>query len=376
MLIFNLSYFSLNHSHQAPSYIAPSLLTSYPSTAALISSPQTTSILITMSSLSVPRIGNTSSIHAHYSFLYDTADIFPPIFSADSVEDAKQYIISSLESLEGGLCLRISKDIFFHDRIQDILEQPEKYRHILRYVYYQKERLLKVVTMGNPLHQSFVPFFSQLFLKATRDGLFTDEELSYLSVAPQSRLFSSSSVDQTADKKIASREKLPDLAIIFKRPRGKPVLTVIFEVGVTESYQDLVSDAKQWLLKAKDEVNLVVIVDIQENFRDRNAIRKTPASKARLRKLVTDYGNEAAKNRDYKDDENALEDSDIQTIPENEDHGTTHQQIESEININDWIGPHTVTLEMWERVGTTARQRGKSFVRFSFSKILLKTPSY
>ncbi|OKL60532.1 hypothetical protein UA08_04305 [Talaromyces atroroseus] len=208
-----------------------------------------------------------------------------------------------------------------------------------------------------------------LFLKASYEGLFTEHELSCLATGESPYLFESAAVDETAQHKIASRQKFPDLEIAFKRPRGKAIQTVIFEVGVTEGYQDLVSDAKQWLLKACHEVNLVVIIDIKEDIRARKRTRESAESKKRIRELVAKYGNGQAQNKHNMDSEDGLEGSETHTISENGERDGTYEQIQSEIDIEDWVGPHTVNLEMWERAGRTAQKRGQTFQ-------VLPRPSY
>jgi len=59
--------------------------------------------------------------------------------------------------------------------------------------------------------------------------------------------------------------KTPDLAIQFKNAAtGKREIKFILEVGFSESYDDLVEDAKLWL-EGKQEVSLVVLVKFTED---------------------------------------------------------------------------------------------------------------
>ena len=58
--------------------------------------------------------------------------------------------------------------------------------------------------------------------------------------------------------------KTPDLAIQFKNTDDEREIKFVLEVGFSETYEDLVKDAKLWL-EGKEEVSLVVLVKFTED---------------------------------------------------------------------------------------------------------------
>lgn len=79
-------------------------------------------------------------------------------------------------------------------------------------------------------------------------------------------------------KKGASRWKYPDASIVFcgENPRSSPQATVIFKVGISEDWEDM--------LVGGNKVNVVILVSIK------SATRATEASRRRIRSLLIDFG--------------------------------------------------------------------------------------
>ena len=48
-------------------------------------------------------------------------------------------------------------------------------------------------------------------------------------------------------KKPVEWTKHPDLIIFFRKPGEKAIPRIVFEVGFSQLYEDLISDAGQWL---------------------------------------------------------------------------------------------------------------------------------
>lgn len=42
-------------------------------------------------------------------------------------------------------------------------------------------------------------------------------------------------------------------------------MTIVFEVGFSESYDDLQTDMEQWFSRSEEDIQLVILVDIKKN---------------------------------------------------------------------------------------------------------------
>lgn len=61
-------------------------------------------------------------------------------------------------------------------------------------------------------------------------------------------------------------DKCPDPVFTITNPISQDVMiSVVFGVEFSVSYEDLDRDAKQWLLRCSDEVQVVVLVNIKED---------------------------------------------------------------------------------------------------------------
>ncbi|KAF3400427.1 hypothetical protein DPV78_005855 [Talaromyces pinophilus] len=119
------------------------------------------------------------------------------------------------------------------------------------------------------------------------------------------------------------------------------VSTVVVQVGFSETYQELLSDARQWL-GGRYGANLVVIVDVKEDESALLDVRNSRESRDRLRELV---GMITA----FRNDEGARDSDELR------------DEIESKLNVDDWIGPLTVLLEKWELKDQVFQRRGPRF---------------
>jgi len=109
--------------------------------------------------------------------------------------------------------------------------------------------------MPSAVHESIIHPFSRGFTDATV-GL-------PLSVQTRMNVATNQNFKGFAGRYSGS-SKTPDLAIQFKNATGKREIKFILEVGFSETYEDLVEDAKLWL-EGKEEVSLVVLVKFTED---------------------------------------------------------------------------------------------------------------
>ena len=109
--------------------------------------------------------------------------------------------------------------------------------------------------MPSAVHESVVYPFNAGFVEAAADLP--------LSVRTRMNIATSQNFKGFAGRYSGS-SKTPDLAIQFKNATGKREIKFILEVGFSETYQDLVEDAKLWL-EGKQEVSLVVLVKFTES---------------------------------------------------------------------------------------------------------------
>jgi hypothetical protein len=120
--------------------------------------------------------------------------------------------------------------------------------------------------------------------------------------------------------------KFPDATIPFGDPESKPSPSVVFEVRFTESYDDLVNNARQWLQKSGGEVRLVILVNIEEDVRSQRAKQKSGETRKRIRELTIKFGTAKAEDRERI----GHRDSDVESDAE------LYNDIRSTIVVEDW----------------------------------------
>ena len=148
-------------------------------------------------------------------------------------------------------------------------------------------------------------------------------------------------------KKPQAWTKFPDAAIVFRDQKFDPLPSVVFEVGFTESYNDLVGDTTQWLQRSGGEVRLVVLVNIKEDIQTRRARQISDEVRRRVRELIKTFGTAKAKDREGIDHD----DSDVESDAE------IYCNIQSAVVVEDWVGPITATLEVWHMANNTSKLR-------------------
>ena len=278
-----------------------------------------------------------------------TSDYWQPVIAVESVDAAKQYLLSFLALANPlyDLRLRISESVLFSKPVENILKSVLRQKR--KFAYDRETSVLRLYAMARPLHDEVQPLVSNfLLLQAVEPGFLTLEEQEHISCSTGGVLLSGkvSHANQNR-KKLKAWTKYPDTAIVFGDPESDPLASVVFEAGFTESYDDLVGDAKQWLQKSSREVRLVILVNIEEDAQVRRAKQKSNAARKRTRQLLTQFGTAKAKDREGIDHE----DSDVESDEE------MYDDIRSRIVVEDWVGPITATLEVWHMVNGTPQLR-------------------
>lgn len=135
--------------------------------------------------------------------------------------------------------------------------------------------------------------------------------------------------------------KYNDTSVTYGSPGEKLRPTLVFVVGASETNENLVEDAKQWLVTGR-EAQLVVLIDIQEDREALKAHRKTKDFQDRFYQLVLNYAREGVINNlgirdDFGEIYGYLSDSE----PED------YLNLQNDLVQMDFVGPFEVTLELW-----------------------------
>ena len=109
--------------------------------------------------------------------------------------------------------------------------------------------------MPSSVHESVVSPFSRGFFKATADLPLSVQTRMNIATNQNFRGFTG---------RYSGSSKTPDLAVEFENADGSHEIKFILEVGFSETYEDLVEDARLWL-EGKEEVSLVVLVKFTVN---------------------------------------------------------------------------------------------------------------
>ena len=150
-------------------------------------------------------------------------------------------------------------------------------------------------------------------------------------------------------KTAQTRNKTPDRAIYFLDDRLNPV-TVLFEVGVTQSGIDLEADAINYLerLSNRGKAQLVVLINVEEDREVRDEIWTRPETQLKVDTMVSKYGRPCVKAFHDPDESSESEESDSEI-----DLG-----IRECIDPSHWVGPLKATVEFWRAINGKARREG------------------
>ncbi|CEL02792.1 hypothetical protein ASPCAL03955 [Aspergillus calidoustus] len=139
-----------------------------------------------------------------------------------------------------------------------------------------------------------------------------------------------------ANRKAQAVTKCPDSAVVFGNKRVEPLIpTVVVEVGFSQSYEDLVLDARQWLLRSTRPPNVVILVKIEEGIASLRSHKCTIAYQSRLKTLLLQHCDAYAL---------ASADLDGTGAPE-----INVDVLRKQIVIEDWVENLRVFIEVWLR---------------------------
>jgi hypothetical protein len=156
-----------------------------------------------------------------------------------------------------------------------------------------------------------------------------------------------------AKKKKVTWTKYSDTTITFGEACSENP-TVIFEVGFSEPYSDLVSDAKQWLGRFGRKVQVVIVADIRE---DTVSLRRHQRTSVSMTRVAKHFGNSKG-----------MEKLNVKShLNQEESDEELHQSLRSALTLQDWVGQIEATLEMWEFNGKVTAIRPRVVRLHTFS---------
>jgi hypothetical protein len=277
-----------------------------------------------------------------------TSDYSQPVIAVELVDVAENHLRSYLALANPlyDLRLRIPAAVLFSKPVEKILRSVLRQKR--RFAYDRETSVLRLYTMSRTLHDSVAPLVSKFIVQAIRTGFITPEEEQYINSSHEGVLLAGKVFHANQNrKKLHAWTKYPDTAIVFGDEESDPLPSVVFEARFTESYDDLVSDAAQWLQKSRGKVRLVILVNIEEDVQSKMARRTPSEAQRRTRKLLTEFGKAKVKDREGIDHK----DSDVESDEE------MYDDIRCRIVVEDWVGPISATLEVWHMVNDTPTLR-------------------
>ncbi|KAA8912202.1 hypothetical protein FN846DRAFT_996545 [Sphaerosporella brunnea] len=202
---------------------------------------------------------------------------------------------------------------------------------------------LRICSMVRSVHNSLGKHISDLFRAMNRAPFLEDAEAEVLDIFAREVKLPSIRY-QRSEKccKWPAWAKTPDAGFYVQQGSDDSLPRVVCEIGFSESYDDLLDDAYQWLLKAPD-VQLVILVKVDEDSKTLAARQKSRQNE--IEQLVWQFGNRLARSK-------------LKTRPDlrrkrkaddsNSDSDTAlYRTIADNISYSDWVGPLTAYLEFW-----------------------------
>ena len=288
----------------------------------------------------------------------------PSNLSSDSQKLAEEIALRYLRrvDLSHDLIIRFDPSGFSNDQIKrELKAQPTR-----KVSYNQFNQKIKIYSMApSPLHNKVSNFLGRFLMRCVRAGFFDDYEADRVSISSDPVIIRSTSTTPnppTQNKPLAFA-KYSDASIAFGLPGQGQRQTVVFEVGLSEKEEDLIADAQQWLLCTGGETKLVVVINVKEDRKSLQQCRRALLTIRRRNELVQEYGNTKAKSENIVpeggSDESDEDESDGSSkVSADEQH--VYDAITSKLKVDDWVGPVTATVELWDldRNGTPRRREG------------------
>ena len=284
-------------------------------------------------------------------------DSFNSVITVDSVSAAEHHLRSYLALANPiyDLRLRIREAVLFDKPVKNLLRAA--FRQKRRYSYDRESLILRVYARSRPIHDAVLRLVSEFVARAGEASFFAPDEKECIGVGNTGVMLTRSHFSsKSGKKKPQAWTKYPDAVILFDDPNSKKDLpSVVFEVGFSESYPDLLSDAQQWLHKSSGKIRVVVLVDIVEDTKTLQTLQMSKRAQSRIRRLLTQFGTASAKAREGVDHEG----------PDPESDQEQYDNIEAQIVVEDWVGPISASLEVWHTVDNKPKMRGERIVSSS-----------
>ncbi|KAA8903273.1 hypothetical protein FN846DRAFT_985808 [Sphaerosporella brunnea] len=269
---------------------------------------------------------------------------------------------------EEDLAIKVSHDQFLSHEVTTTLSECTRQRR--RFSYNPETQHLHIFGMARPLHDSLSTHMSRVVVKMAWDHWFTqDEILQFDTAVCQFVLPRSGYTGKTGsgNKKIPAWHKTPDVVAKYSDEQGDTYPLLVGEVGFSETYEDLVSDARQWLLK-EPKVRLVILVKISEDSVARKQWQK--ARRDAIEDFIDRFCDAPARPKPCQKPKIVPpkpEQEPTATTGGKHQHGDDHgsesdaelySEIGSALEVKDWVGPITVFMEFWRRdeAGQPVRQ--------------------
>ena len=233
--------------------------------------------------------------------------------------------------------------------------------------------------MARPVHDAISPLVGDFLIEAAATGFITPEERKYIHHGNAGVRLAKIRFDTNQKtKKRQAWTKFPDATIAFGAERSIKLKSVVFEVGFSENYTDLVSDAKQGLERSGGKIRLVILVNIEEDKKSLKARLNSNEAKTRIRDLVARFGNAEGKRREGIDEVSEVEpdvepDVEFDGQPDADSDADSdadlYDEIEAAVMTEDWVGPIGATLEVWHKIDGTPKRRQPPIVKPLYSYV-------
>lgn len=241
------------------------------------------------------------------------------------------------------LLLNCPEEIVRHPSVAKIVNELRGQR---RLVSFDPDReILKVQALPHNLHDAIQRFIDQVKSKQFPPAISSPEQRARLTLGSGEQLLGK--IEPRLRKKYRGWKRTPDVALFYlSEETMEDLCRIVFETGLTESYEDLANDAHQWLTSSQGQVQLVVIVKIIEDLAGLNKHQKGPMFREEVRRLVAKYGNEQSAAEHGIQLDRVVVDDEFPT-----------SGFAKEIKTSDWFGSISVFMELWELHDGMPRRR-------------------
>lgn len=165
----------------------------------------------------------------------------------------KRWEQSSSNGPEGPIAVPFSSTSYYN--LMDKLGYHDRDKKFPRYFFDAVRSEMIVQLMPSPLHRNVPSMFLDTFLPIK----------SSLPAAIKNRIGLDINVDTNGfTGPYAGSVKISDLSVTYQNRDGDPEVRLVIEVGFAESYDDLMKDARLWLIDMRS-VRVVLIAKYQES---------------------------------------------------------------------------------------------------------------